>query len=151
MCNIFSKPLLNVHESQGLERLIDVVGHYESFEEENATDMLLAISVIFETKTVHIVVQSDDSLELLSENEWHPNGGNRRASLIASVPWSSAKGKPLMWSWMLHNQQGYFDGLQMEFAKDSSDKPTVIQLVALAGELKHRIVSNSVFSLIVGT
>lgn len=119
--------------------LADVLGYFECFDEKGSTPLLCAIAFCFDGLRLYIVAQEDDSLELYS-GDWCPDSKWAVVSLIERQPWSSAKGKPLLWSWILFNQQEYFDGLQLEFATNSGDQSVVVQLVIMGCEVKQRLV-----------
>ena len=141
MYELCRKLLLKLNESP--EQLTDIIGYFESFEEDDSSDMLSSVSMVFEENIIHITAQEDDSLKVYSEDGWHPNEEFRAISLMTDTPWLSAKNKPLLWTWMLYNQYGTFDGLQMEFAEDTSDESSVvIQLVAIGSEIMYREVPN---------
>jgi hypothetical protein len=137
--------LINANESE--EVLSEVIGYYEYFEGDELGGMCIAITLFFGRLSFHIVVQDDDSFEIYGQDRWRPDESFQKASLARIDPWVMAKGKPLLWSWALHNQQGYLDGLQFEFAKNPMDESVVIQLVAMGNELKLRNVSNKLSSI----
>ena len=49
-------------------------------------------------------------------------------AILARRPIQSAIGRPLIWAWEMTNQQGYLDGIQLEFAEDVSAESVVVQL-----------------------
>lgn len=149
MNNIYTDILFNICNTE--EQLQDVLGYFESFGEDKTTTILLAIGLIFSDSSIFIVAQEDDSLNIYNNIAWKQGNKYKEVSLIETMQWFSAKGKPLLWTWMLYNQQGYFDGLQMEFAKDSQDISSVIQLVAQGSEIKFRVVSNNLEGVKPGT
>ena len=51
-------------------------------------------------------------------------------------PWVAAIGKPLLWAWSLRNQQGYCDGVQLEFRTTVSDSGPILQLATRASCLR---------------
>ena len=65
--------------------------------------------------------------------------GAETASLdvTRSLPWSQAVGLRLAWAWELTNQQGYADGVRLEFGP--SREPVTIELV-VAGSQFHLFV-----------
>lgn len=122
------------------QELIDVVGYFECFNDGGLAHVLCAIGFIFEKATLYVVAQEDDSFVLHSSNwcgdpKWFP------VSFVKKPPWSSAIGNPLLWSWVLYNQQGYCDGIQLEFGKNTGSQSTVVQLVALGSEIELREVA----------
>ena len=133
--------LLDINESY--ERLKFIRGYIEIFDEEIYESALVAVEFTFEKRTVLVVAQEDDSLKILTNKEWQSKDQYQVISLMNKEPWMGAKNKPLLWSWIFFNQQGYFDGLQLEFAEDVSDTSSVvIQLVAMASEISLRKVAS---------
>jgi hypothetical protein len=122
------------------QKLVDVVGYFESFEDSDPGCVLCAIGFIFEHSKFYIAVQEDDSF-ILHGSDWCSDPRWTPASLMKKRPWSLAIGNPLLWCWTLHNHQGYFDGVQIEFAKSAGSRSVAIQLVALGSEIKQREVS----------
>ncbi|WP_344449821.1 DUF6334 family protein [Actinocorallia aurantiaca] len=47
--------------------------------------------------------------------------------------WAPALGRPVLWAWILENQQGHTDGLQLSFALDGGAEWRV-QLIAAASQ-----------------
>jgi len=91
------------------------------------------IKLAFEQNNYFVVATEEDSLEvtdnvasLFEADEF------KRVDLSHRSPWQSAIGKPVRWIWTMVNQQGYLDGLQFEFANDITQKPVVLQLIAMA-------------------
>nr|CCG06118.1 hypothetical protein [Hahella chejuensis] len=119
------------------QKLVDVVGYFENCEESSLECVLCAMEFIFEKSKFYIVVQEDDSF-VLYPNDWCGAPKWKSISFMKRRPWSLAIGSPLLWSWVLHNQQGYFDGIQLEFAKSTESRSVIVQLVALGSEIKQR-------------
>ena len=125
-----------LHEEPQLLR--NVAGVVSQTDEPSDQAMLLAIVLAFETCRVAVVAQADDSIDIRSAE------GLVEAcdiDLSAVSPWNQAIGKPLMWSWTMTNQQGYFDGLQLEFAEHSGAEAVVVQAICIGSELKIRAIS----------
>jgi hypothetical protein len=122
------------------QKLVDVVGYFEDLDDGDPAYILCAIGFIFEKNKFYIMAQEDDSF-VLHPSDWYSNPEWLPVSFMKRRPWSLAIGNPLLWSWMLYNQQGYFDGVQLEFAKNAGARSIVVQLVALGSEIKQREVS----------
>jgi hypothetical protein len=122
------------------QKLVDIVGYFMSFGDDNITHALCAIGFTFDKNKFYVVAQEDDSF-VLHPSDWRGNPEWIPISLTKKQPWAQAIGDPLLWSWVLYNQQGYFDGIQLEFAKNTSAQSTLVQLVALGSEIKQREVA----------
>ena len=128
--------LEQIHETGG--RLRAVNGFFWHSEDESEVPMFVALSLVFEEGEVLIAAEEDDSLLIGDKEGLHTDPAIRSASLSALAPWSGTLGLPLLWSWTLTNQQGYVDGLQLEFATNAKSASVLIQLLALASEIKVR-------------
>jgi len=63
------------------------------------------------------------------------------ADLSGRPPWAEAIGCGILWLWLIENQNGYVDGVQIEFA-DGTGKHVTVQLMCLASALSaSRIVA----------
>ncbi len=45
-------------------------------------------------------------------------------------------GRRIMWYWTMHNDQGYLDGLQIDFRSTTDEEECTIQFVAIASSLQ---------------
>jgi hypothetical protein len=87
----------------------------------------------FEQLTLTICVNPDDDTVVLVEGERiAPSQMKGEAEAI----WSNAVGRPLRWAWLLTNQQGYGDGVQLDFARPEEARGVCLQLLAVASALK---------------
>ena len=141
MENTNQKLLASCTSSQ--ESITDILGYFEYFDGEDSGVTLCAVKFSFGNLALFVVAQEDDSFRLYQDG-WCPDPKWTSCSLMESAPWSLVKGKSLLWSWVLFNQQGYLDGLQLEFANNSEDQSIVLQLVAIGCEVKQRIVGYKV-------
>lgn len=49
--------------------------------------------------------------------------------------WSSCKGGHIVWGWRLTNQQGYDDGLRLEFTKLEEQSTTIVEFIVMASAI----------------
>ena len=115
-------------------RLIDV---RETLIDEGS-DSINAVELTFEALTVTLSVQPDDdtvlaSLSSLSNDEIFRT---TRQSF-----WSTCIGKGLQWAWLLTNQQGYKDGIRLEFHNVDEQDSVIVELIALASSFEFFIAS----------
>jgi hypothetical protein len=111
--------------------LHDVVGYFAA---SGDRPMLLALRLEFADQNVHLIALDDDSIEIAAAASFDQAVTAR--SLACSAPWDGAISKPLLCAWQMTNQQGYFDGLQFDFAHTVADAPVRIQLLVVASEFK---------------
>jgi hypothetical protein len=62
---------------------------------------------------------------------------------ISAPSWSNAIGMRIQWFWWLRNNQGYTDGLQIEFVSDSTSGSETFQFIAVASRLSIRRVGET--------
>jgi Family of unknown function (DUF6334) len=99
---------------------------------------LVAIKLNFEKTSVLAVAQDDDSISL-KWNDRFVNMGDHQIRLLNGVsPWHTAVSRPLLWAWIMFNQQGYFDGLRFEFAETAEAPVSRIQLLVVGSEFKYQ-------------
>jgi Family of unknown function (DUF6334) len=99
-------------------------------------DSLEAIVLIFENRILTVSVFAEEDTIELQDCEPLIGASNNLIDLLNNNLWSLAIGKALRWGWVLINQQGYLDAIQFEFANNVSDNSVIIQLVAVASNLK---------------
>jgi hypothetical protein len=95
-------------------------------------------SVIFSFEKIVFTayaVDEDDSV-LITTERMKIDINDCKFSANTLYPWSKAVGLSIRWLWTLINQQGYPDGVQIEFAKDIYDTaPVGIQLIVSNSEI----------------
>ncbi|MCG8424016.1 MAG: DUF6334 family protein [Proteobacteria bacterium] len=138
--------LEQIHEGGGSLRAVN--GVFWHSENESELPVFVALSLVFEEGEVLVAVEEDDSLFIGDEKMLRTDPATRSVALSAMAPWNGAIGLPLLWSWTLTNQQGYVDGLQLEFAANVESPSVLIQLLAVAGEIKVRQIPPSFMATI---
>ena len=84
----------------------------------------------FETLTLCITAVTEDDTIALSL------GSLDRQSLKSSNRFlSQCLGKPLQWAWLTTNQQGYTDGIRLEFQDQSGAAAVILDIVVAASVL----------------
>lgn len=84
----------------------------------------------FETLTLSISAVADDDTIALSL------GGLDRPSLRTSNQFlCQCLGKPLQWAWLTTNQQGYTDGIRLEFQDQSGAAAVILDIIVAASML----------------
>lgn len=121
---------------QERQKLTQVTGRF--WRDASATSLLLVeLLLCFEQTVVTLAVTEEDEIDTVSQisaddSEIH------KVDLTGVMPWRGAVGRPLMWVWQMTNQQGYLDGVQIEFAADGTSESVTIQMVALGAQLRVR-------------
>jgi hypothetical protein len=101
-----------------------------TFFEENPR-FLTSITLKFEHLTARFEAQpNDDTLELFIDPVLAVSN-DQQGVFVEPSPWDSCVGLGLAWAWWLTNQQGYRDGVRLEFiAQDKG--PKIVELLVVA-------------------
>jgi len=117
----------------------EALGVYVQGLDPGESKMLVGIVLKFESGTLPLFVTDDDELTIVQNFDVHsPTEGHFCESIGSFYPWRDVLGASVLWGWILVNQQGYTDGMQFEFLKSMGGESTVIQLLAVAGEILVR-------------
>ena len=127
-----NEPFSAVHETG--ECLVGVNGYF--FVDGVSNNMLVAIRFHFENEIVVVAAREDDSLDIFGMERNYDEENQLFRDLSGTAPWDLAISKPLLWSWRMINQQGYLDGLQMQFGRNVHASIVQVQLIAIASEIK---------------
>jgi hypothetical protein len=99
-------------------------------------DGLQAIVFIFENDIYTARCLAEDNTIKLSPGRPKVADLYQIVSASKQKPWSMVINARLLWAWSLTNQEGYFDGLRLEFASNSTNKAVIIEVVSRALSLK---------------
>lgn len=88
-----------------------------------------------------LVDPDDDSIVIQAEEPQYISGDLIYVPASATQVWRNAIGANLEWIWVLSNQQGYQDGVQIEYHKPASRARGCVQFIARASSLEVRIIS----------
>jgi hypothetical protein len=109
----------------------------------------VAFEIDFDSHKIFLSVDANDdsiliseSLPLIFENEL------LEKKILKSDYWRSTVGARLCWAWVMINQQGYRDGVQLEFYHELTEKKFNFQLMAIASSLEIRIVNPESWALL---
>jgi hypothetical protein len=79
------------------------------------------------------VVGEDDTLTV---NIGSLVPGPEEVIVTAGPPWSACAGLSVHWAWSLTNQQGYTDGVRLEFGEPDRVSRAVVEMVVVASAIK---------------
>jgi hypothetical protein len=98
----------------------------------------VVISFQFGSRNIFVEALDDDTLQVSSAMN-----NKDYIELISdySSPLLRAIGQPLRWVWTMTNNNGYFDGIQMEFAESAKSDANIIQLQVIASRIEYRLVT----------
>ena len=97
---------------------------------------MVALRLSFGSKSIMLIANEDDSISVVGDQEMHEVALHESRDIGHSLPWAKVIQRPMLWAWVLINQQGYFDGVQMEFAETCDSTRTRIQLLVEASAFK---------------
>lgn len=113
--------------------LTDVFGQYLVWDGPPA---LIALRLEFGNQVLLLTALEDDSLKVRANEDFLALADHAVTQLTQTSPWKSAVSRPLMWAWVMVNQQGYLDGIQLDFARSSEDEAARIQVLVIGSSLK---------------
>lgn len=91
---------------------------------------IAAIELQFDALTITISAAGDDDTVLITSE---PFSDNLRPS--SGALWRLCIGKPLQWAWLMTNQQGYTDGVRLEFNDPDDLESVLVDLVVAASSV----------------
>ena|SRR5690606_12146993 len=89
-----------------------------------------ALELQFDSGVLSILAVEEDDTVALSQSELDGSLG-----VHTNPIWSRCIDKPLQWAWLMTNQQGYTDGVRLEFNDLESPEPVVVDLVVAASSI----------------
>ncbi|REJ65138.1 MAG: hypothetical protein DWQ31_19195 [Planctomycetota bacterium] len=131
-----TEPFSAVHESG--DCLESVHGYF--FVDQVCDDLLVAVRLKFDDEIVVLTAEEDDTIGVFGPSWRRDSEDVELRGLSGTPPWTSAIGKPLLWSWTMTNQLGYFDGVQIQFGTNVENAGVQVQLLVVASEIKVRII-----------
>jgi hypothetical protein len=93
---------------------------------------ITAIALQFEHLSVVFRAVSDDDTLAASVGALAAEPEEEIADLSTQRPWSACRGLGVCWGWQLTNQQGYTDGVRLEFSAPGEASHTIVELVVIA-------------------
>lgn len=90
----------------------------------------------FERATLSVIVNPDDDTLAVQDGAVALGDGQSLRASVRGGAWTELVHRHLRWAWLLTNQQGYLDGVQLELANQGEAKGSVVQLIAAASSIK---------------
>lgn len=120
----------------GFGALVRITGSNEFEYPLGGPTRLSEVEFVFTHGTVLIAARDDDTVEMSEGNLTHTH----RVDLASLRPWSDAiSSRGLGWIWLMKNQNGYLDGIQLQFLRH--DGSFTVQMICEASELSVGVVS----------
>ncbi|MCV2886481.1 DUF6334 family protein [Aestuariibacter sp. AA17] len=98
-----------------------------------------AFELTFAGNVISLLAMEDDSISLIIGTLEELNDLSKQDVSRSNV-WKSAIGKPLSWGWLLTNNRGYSDSIQLHFSDGIFDMGFTLQLLVECSSLKIRAV-----------
>lgn len=110
----------------------------EYFVEPDVPGGPVAVRICFGNGSAYVCVNPD--YDTLSVSDSPPAGPFNLQCIDVSreAPWNSALGMRIQWIWRMQNQQGYEDGIQIEFHLEDSAQSLEVQFIAIGSHISVR-------------
>ena len=121
--------LANIIEEQN--QLIGV--KYALFESD--PKFITAVELRFTSLAFNLRAIADDDTLSVNFGELKLESDESLVEAENSDLWSSCKDGHIVWDWRLTNQQGYNDGLRLEFKKWEEESSTIVEFIVMASAI----------------
>ena len=88
----------------------------------------------FESLTAVIRAVSEDDTLTVALGPFRPEPQETTVAASAALVWAKCLHRPVFWAWQLTNQQGYADGVRLEFG--TPEQPVTVELIVVASSIK---------------
>lgn len=122
--------LAKIYDDSG--RLVGVT--YTLFEGD--PKFITAVGLRFEAVSAVFRAVTDDDTLAVSLGTLTPEPSETLIESGNSAPWSACMGFGICWAWRLTNQQGYSDGVRLEFSEPGEVSRAVVELIVAASAIE---------------
>lgn len=122
--------LAKIYDDGG--RLVGVT--YTLFEGD--PKFITAVGLRFEAVSAVFRAVTDDDTLAVSLGTLTPEPSETLIESGNSAPWSACMGFGICWAWRLTNQQGYSDGVRLEFSEPGEVSRAVVELIVAASAIE---------------
>ena len=102
--------------------------------EKDSPDFIVGLALHFEQLSFYFAAQPDDDTIGVSLVAPLPATDCFVLSASYRAPWAAVNGQGCRWAWLLTNQQGYTDGVRLEFATEP--EATFVEFVVTASAIR---------------
>ena len=110
---------------------------------EGDRTFVTAIGLRFETISAVFRANPADDTLIASVGSLKPNSDETLIDISDSSPWRTCLGTNACRLWQLINQQGYPDGVRLEFGNSDAPSRAVIELLVAASAIRTLVASNA--------
>jgi uncharacterized protein DUF6334 len=100
------------------------------------TRFTTAIGLRFERLSAILRANPDDDSLVVSLGALTAGSDEMLADISNAAPWSVCLGAGACWLWELTNQQGYKDGMRLEFGNPNEHSRGVVELLVVASAIQ---------------
>jgi uncharacterized protein DUF6334 len=102
---------------------------------EGDPQFITAVGLQFESLSAVLRAVPDDDTLTVSLGMLAPEPGETLIDAADSGPWPVCMGLCVCWAWCLTNQQGYSDGVRLEFSEPGRVSRAVVEFVVAASAI----------------
>jgi hypothetical protein len=138
---VASNPMLDT-----LTKIHDAGGHLVNVTctlFEGDRNLVTAVGLRFESISVVFRANSDDDTLIASIGSLTPDADETLVDISDSSPWVTCLGAGACWLWQLTNQQGYADGVRLEFGNPDEQSRAVFELLVTASAIETLLVGGA--------
>jgi hypothetical protein len=99
-------------------------------------NFITAVGLRFELMSAVFRADADDDTLVVRLSPLLPEPEETMVEINSSSLWSACIGLGIRWAWRLTNQQGYSDGVRLEFADPNAPSSTVVELTVGASAIR---------------
>lgn len=103
---------------------------------EGDQNFITAIELRFTSLVFNVRAIADDDTLAINLGSLQLESDESLFEPETSDLWSSCIGKPIVWGWRLTNQQGYDDGLRLEFSTRDNNIGPIVEFVVMASAIQ---------------
>jgi hypothetical protein len=103
---------------------------------EDRPQFIAAAGLRFESLSLVIRAVADDDTVSVITGPLIPEADEVVADVTRSAPWAGCLGRRLIWGWRFTNQQGYTDGVRLEFNALGEAIGIVREFIVMASALR---------------
>lgn len=123
--------LTRIHDDAGPLRAVRYV------QDENLPTFPVGVILEFEILSATILAEPNYDEILVRLTPYEPKSGEKVVAVGTEDPWLEMYGLSVLWTWRMTNQQGYTDGLRLEFGDpDDNHKSRTVEMVVAASSIK---------------
>jgi hypothetical protein len=97
---------------------------------------ITAVELRFENLCAVFRAEPDYDTLAVTIDRLKPDADETLIDASNAEPWTTCVGFGICWAWQLTNQQGYSDGVRLEFAKPGESSRAVVELIVAASAIE---------------